>query len=134
MKLTRLISAAAIIVFLMSSFVFAQDTTLTVTSAGNVGIGTTSPTDLLSVSGGRLSVDRNLLLVNLSATWTGETMRLFDEDSQLALYSQDTQALDKECSCVIKFFKKRLFFRGAESKDRIDSKQRFRTVRSESRP
>jgi hypothetical protein len=29
--------------FLMNSFVFAQDTTLTVTNNGNVGIGTTSP-------------------------------------------------------------------------------------------
>ena len=51
MKLIRLFFAAMLTVFLMNDSVFAQDTTLTVTDAGDIGIGTTSPAAKLDVNG-----------------------------------------------------------------------------------
>ena len=50
MKTTFLI-AVAMTMLLTDSLVFAQDTTLTITPGGNVGIGTTSPTERLSLNG-----------------------------------------------------------------------------------
>lgn len=50
MKTTFLI-AVAMTMLLTDSLVFAQDTTLTITPGGNVGIGTTSPTERLSLDG-----------------------------------------------------------------------------------
>jgi hypothetical protein len=50
MKTTYLI-AVAMTMLLTYSLVFAQDTTLTITPGGNVGIGTTSPTERLSLNG-----------------------------------------------------------------------------------
>ncbi len=49
MRHIELLLAALITMFLMNSFVFAQDTTLTVTETGIVGIGTTSPLTQLHV-------------------------------------------------------------------------------------
>ncbi len=43
MRHIELLLAVLITMFLMNSFVFAQDTTLTVSNNGNVGIGTTTP-------------------------------------------------------------------------------------------
>ncbi len=51
MRHIKLLFAAAITMFLINGLVFAQDTTLTVTSDGNVGIGITNPTQKLVVDG-----------------------------------------------------------------------------------
>ena len=51
MRRIKLLFAAAITMFLMNGLVFAQDTTLTVTSDGNVGIGTASPNEQLEITG-----------------------------------------------------------------------------------
>jgi hypothetical protein len=45
MKRLALMFAAATTMLLLNGLVFAQDTTLTITSSGNVGIGTTNPTE-----------------------------------------------------------------------------------------
>ncbi len=51
MKRTIFVIAVAIAIFLMYNLVFAQDTTLTITSSGDVGIGTTSPLEKFHVEG-----------------------------------------------------------------------------------
>lgn len=50
MKTTFLL-ALGMAILLTHGLVFAQDTTLTITDTGNVGIGTTVPDQLLSVNG-----------------------------------------------------------------------------------
>ncbi len=51
MKRIEFLLSAAITIFLMNGLVFGQDTTLTVTSNGNVGIGTANPELSLHVDG-----------------------------------------------------------------------------------
>ena len=51
MKRIKLFFAIMSISALFNGFAFAQDTTLTVTSTGNVGIGITTPTRKLDVDG-----------------------------------------------------------------------------------
>ena len=43
MKQLASVFAVAFIILMMSNLVLAQDTTLTITGSGNVGIGTTNP-------------------------------------------------------------------------------------------
>lgn len=76
-------------VFAFSGIVYGQsDTTMVVTSGGNVGIGTVSPAEKFSVIGGRILVSRRgEFLVDPSAQWGDETMRISDTDAQLAFYS-----------------------------------------------
>jgi hypothetical protein len=63
MKRLALMFAAATTMLLLNGLVFAQDTTLTITSGGNVGIGTTAPTYKLDVTG-------NLRALNPNAQFT----------------------------------------------------------------
>ena len=49
MKPTKLLFAAALAI-IMTSIVYAQDTTFTVTDSGSVGIGTTTPAAKLEVA------------------------------------------------------------------------------------
>ncbi len=49
MRHIKLLFAALITMFLMNSFVLAQDTTMTITENGKVGIGTTAPRTQLHV-------------------------------------------------------------------------------------
>lgn len=51
MKRIEFLFAAAISMFLMNGFIYGQDTTITITSNGNVGIGITNPTQKLVVDG-----------------------------------------------------------------------------------
>lgn len=51
MKRVELCFAMLGVMFLINGLAFAQDTTLTVTSAGNVGIGTTVPNTPLHING-----------------------------------------------------------------------------------
>ncbi len=76
-------------VFAFSGVVYGQsDTTMVVTSGGNVGIGTVTPVEKFSVIGGRILVSRTGdFLVDPSAQWGDETMRISDTDAQLAFYS-----------------------------------------------
>lgn len=47
----RILFTAIVVLIITSSLTFAQDTTLTVTNEGNVGIGTTNPQEKLHVQG-----------------------------------------------------------------------------------
>ncbi|MFQ5632815.1 MAG: tail fiber domain-containing protein [bacterium] len=76
MKHTKIFFAAVLTVFLMSGFGFAQDTTLTVASNGNVGIGTTNPF-------ARLTVDGNI--VNTGDILTGNISLALNQRSALFL-------------------------------------------------
>ena len=54
MKSIKFLFAATLTLVVLNGFVYGQDTTLTVTSAGKVGIGTTTPTYKLEIEGGIL--------------------------------------------------------------------------------
>ena len=82
MRHIKLLFAAAITMFLINGLVFAQDTTLTVTSDGNVGIGTTDPTQKLVVEGFLRVAGSNRLMLGgpFSAEYlynpTGSSLRI----------------------------------------------------------
>ncbi len=52
MNRIKFLFAATLTLVVLNGFVYGQDTTLTVTSAGRVGIGTTTPTYKLEIEGG----------------------------------------------------------------------------------
>ena len=57
MKRIKFLLATVLTTAILSSFAYGQDTTLTVTAAGKVGIGTTDPQQQLHVAGGYILVD-----------------------------------------------------------------------------
>ncbi len=52
MNRIKFLFATTLTIVVLNGFVYGQDTTLTVTSAGKVGIGTTTPTYKLEIEGG----------------------------------------------------------------------------------
>ncbi|MCH8020822.1 hypothetical protein IH785_13280, partial [candidate division KSB1 bacterium] len=71
MRRIKLLFAAAITMFLMNGLVFAQDTTLTVTSDGNVGIGITNPGTSLEVAQEDASTNTSINTAWFSRSTTG---------------------------------------------------------------
>jgi hypothetical protein len=51
MKRIAFLSVSVVAIFLLNGLALAQDTTLTITNTGNVGIGTTNPTEKFHVEG-----------------------------------------------------------------------------------
>jgi len=80
MKRLALLFAAVLTMLSMSGLVFAQDTTLTITSSGNVGIGTTTPTYKLEVEG-------NFRALNPNADFTFDGFGAFNNTTLAATFS-----------------------------------------------
>ncbi len=87
MNTIKKIIGATAVLFLFSSLLFAQDTTLTVTPNGFIGIGTSTPTEKLTLANGKLQLQYDQLPVDLSAMWFDESVRIMATDAQMALYS-----------------------------------------------
>jgi hypothetical protein len=63
MRRIKLLLAITLTTFVMNGFIYGQDTTLTITSNGNVGIGITDPTQKLVVDGFLRVTESNRLML-----------------------------------------------------------------------